>query len=86
MPPEVFHVWDFPSTSTFPSDSAPVLYRYTGTSRSLIISQAALFGIVLYCYYCNAVSMFARCYAGADLDDLAFFPSFRRDDTKFSVG
>jgi hypothetical protein len=30
--------------------------------------------------------MFARCYAGADLDDLAFFPSFRRDDTKFSVG
>jgi hypothetical protein len=30
--------------------------------------------------------MFAWCYAGGDLDDLAFLPSFRRDDPKFSVG
>jgi len=70
----------------FDQSAAPILYRYTVTSRSLSISQAVLVGVVLYSYYCNyAVSMFVRCYAGGDLDDLAFFPSFRRDDPKFSI-
>lgn len=87
MPPEVFYtnVWDFPSTPTFPSECSTRLVQ--ATSSSLFISQAVLVGVVLYSYYCNyAVSMFVWCYAGGDLDDLAFFPSFRRDDPKFSVG
>ena len=56
-------------------------------SLSLYIATCSRRHSPVYCYYCNyAFSMFAWCYAGGDLDDLASFLSFRRVDPKFSVG
>ena len=79
-------VW-LPTPTPAPQRNASsVLYRYTRTSRSSRVPQAVLVGLVLYCYCNYAVSMFAWCYADGDLDDLASFPSLRRDDLMFCGG